>query len=290
MRDPIQLEKKATELRLKTIQAIYKAGSGHIGGSLSVMDILVAIYYGEIEKRPILRIDPQKPGWEEQDYFVLSKGHAAPALYSILADKGFFDDDELKYLRQVNAMLQGHPVQKIPGVTVTTGSNGHGFATAHGLALSLKLDKMTSRVFTVLSDGELQEGIIWETAMSAAHHKLDNFFAFIDNNELQADGFTRSVMNVEPLVEKFEAFGWRVVKIRNGHSFEDLIDAIDKHYYASRKPTCFICHTIKGKGVEFAERRPGYHRSSLSEPEMHEAQKALESKIKELEKELNNAE
>lgn len=282
MNDPLRLEKKATELRLKTINAIHKAKIGHTGGSLSVMDILVTLFYGKIEKRPIMKYDAKMPGWEDQDYFILSKGHAAPALYSILADKGFFDEDELNYLQQLNAMLQGHPHQKIPGIPVTSGSHGHGFASAHGLALSLKMDRKTNKVFTVLGDGELQEGSIWETAMSAAHHKLDNFYAFIDNNELQADGFTRSIMNVEPIVEKFESFGWRVIKVRNGHNYEELLSAVDKVYYAARKPNCIVCNTIKGKGVEFAERKAGYHKQSLSSQEMKEATKTLESKIKTL--------
>jgi len=282
MIDPIELEKKATQLRLKTINAIHKAKTGHTGGSLSVMDILVTLFYGRIENRPILRIDSKKPGWEDQDYFVLSKGHSAPALYSILADRGFFDEDELNYLHQLNAMLQGHPHQKIPGVPVTSGSHGHGFAAAQGLAMSLKLDKKSNKVFSVLGDGELQEGSVWETAMSAAHHKLDNLHIFIDNNELQADGFTRSIMNVEPIVEKFEAFGWRVVQVRNGHDYEELLSAVDKVYYASRKPNCIVCKTIKGKGVEFAERSTGYHKEAFSDQEMIDAKKSLEAKLKQL--------
>ncbi len=282
MNDLTELEKKATRLRLQTINAIHKAKTGHTGGCLSVMDILVTLYYGKIENQPILRVDPEKPGWEDQDYFVLSKGHAAPALYSVLADRGFFDSDELNYLHQLNAMLQGHPHQKIPGVPVTSGSHGHGFAAAHGLAMSLKMDKKSNKVFAVLGDGELQEGVVWETAMSAAHHKLDNLHIFVDNNELQADGFTRSVMNVEPIVEKFEAFGWRVVKVRNGHDYEELLSAVDKVYYASRKPNCIICNTVKGKGVEFAERITGYHKTAFSEAEMKEATKSLEEKLKKL--------
>lgn len=280
MIDPIELEKKATALRINTINAIHKAKTGHTGGSLSVMDILVTLFYGRVEGRPILRIDPKKPGWEDQDYFVLSKGHGAPALYSILADKGFFDKDELNYLHQLNAMLQGHPHQKIPGVPVTSGSHGHGFAAANGLAMSLKLDKKSNKVFCVLGDGELQEGSVWETAMSAAHYKLDNLHILIDNNELQADGFTRSIMNIEPLTEKFEAFGWRVVKVRNGHDYEELLSAIDKVYYASRKPNCIVCNTIKGKGVEFAERSTGYHKAAFSDEERGEAIKSLEHRLK----------
>lgn len=276
MTDSIQLHNKATELRIKCLKAIHKANSGHTGGSMSVMDILVLLYYGQFRGQPIMKYDPKKPGWEDQDYLILSKGHAAPALYTVLSDLGFFDESELDYLRQVNAMLQGHPVIKIPGVTMTTGSLGQGFAAAHGLALALKLDKAKNRVFTVLGDGELQEGIVWETAMSAAHYKSDNLIAFIDNNELQIDGFTRSVMNVEPIVEKFESFGWRVIKVRNGHNFDELLNAIEKTFHSARKPTCIVCNTIKGKGVTFAERNASYHGVPLSKEEMAEAIPALE--------------
>lgn len=275
MIDTGQLHNKATELRIKCLEAIHKAKSGHTGGSLSVMDILVALYYAELPSGPIMKYDPKKPGWEDQDYLALSKGHAAPALYTILADLGFFDESELDYLRQVNAMLQGHPVHKIPGITVTTGSLGQGFAAAHGLALSLKLDRKPNRVFAILGDGELQEGIVWETAMSAAHYRTDNLTVLVDNNELQIDGFTRSVMNVEPIVEKFESFGWHVLKVRNGHDFEELLEAIDKALITKRRPTCIVCNTIKGKGVTFAEKKAGYHGVPLSDQEMNEAIPAL---------------
>ncbi|MCD6109618.1 transketolase [bacterium] len=270
-----QLHNKATELRIKCLEAIHKAKSGHTGGSLSVMDILVALYYGEISTGPIMKYDPRNPGWEDQDYLVLSKGHAAPALYAILADLGFFDESELNYLRQVNAMLQGHPMYKTPGISVTTGSLGQGFASAQGLALTLKLDKKPNRVFAVLGDGELQEGIVWETAMSASHYHLDNLTVFIDNNGLQIDGFTRSIMNVEPIVEKFESFGWHVIKVRNGHDYDELLDVIDKAIITPRRPTCVVCNTIKGKGVVFAEKKAGYHGVPLSDQEMKEAIPAL---------------
>ncbi|MBD3156487.1 transketolase [Candidatus Peregrinibacteria bacterium] len=276
MYDADQLHNKATTLRIRTLEAIHKAKSGHTGGSLSVMDILVALYYGELPAGPIMKYDPKKPGWEDQDYVVLSKGHAAPALYAVLADLGFFDKSELHYLRQVNAMLQGHPVHKIPGITVTTGSLGQGFAAAHGLALSLKLDKKKNRVFAILGDGELQEGIVWETAMAAAHYHSDNLTAIIDNNQLQIDGFTRSVMNVEPIVEKFESFGWHVIKVRNGHDFDALLHALEKAIVTTRRPTCVVCNTVKGKGVTFAEKKAGYHGVPLSEQEMKEAIPALE--------------
>lgn len=279
MKDPTELHKKATQLRIDCLKTIHKAASGHTGGSLSAMDILVALYYGELRGQPIMKFDPHKPGWEEQDYFILSKGHAAPALYTVLADLGFFDKNELNYLRQVNAMLQGHPVLKIPGVTMTTGSLGQGFAAAHGLALSLKIDRKKNNVFTMLGDGELQEGIVWETAMSAAHYKSDNLIAFIDNNELQIDGFTRSVMNVEPIVDKFESFGWKAMPVKNGHDFEELLLAIDRAIQTTRKPVAIICSTIKGKGVTFAESKASYHGVALSKEEMAEAIPALEKEL-----------
>ncbi|MFC1655466.1 transketolase [Patescibacteria group bacterium] len=281
MRDPQKLHNKATQLRIDCLKCIHKAASGHTGGSLSAMDILTALYYGEIHGKPIMKYDPHKPGWEGQDYFIMSKGHAAPALYTVLADLGFFDKSELDYLRQVNAMLQGHPILKIPGVTMTTGSLGQGFAAAHGLALALKMDRAKNRVFTLLGDGELQEGIVWETAMSAAHFKSDNLIAFVDNNELQIDGFTRSIMNVEPITDKFESFGWKVIPVKNGHDFEEILDAIDRALITTRKPTAIVCSTIKGKGVTFAERNGSYHGVALSKEEMEEAIPALERQIKE---------
>ncbi len=279
MKDPRELHNKATQLRIECLKCIHKANSGHTGGSLSAMDILTALYYGEVNGRPVMKYDPHKPGWEGQDYFIMSKGHAAPALYAVLADLGFFDKSELDYLRQVNAMLQGHPVLKIPGVTMTTGSLGQGFAAAHGLALALKMDRAKNRVFTLLGDGELQEGIVWETAMSAAHFKSDNLIAFIDNNELQIDGFTRSVMNVEPITDKFESFGWKVIPVKNGHDFDELLDAIDRALITTRKPVAIVCSTVKGKGVTFAERNASYHGVALSKEEMEEAIPALERQI-----------
>jgi len=282
MFDIEDLQKKATELRLKTIQAIHKANVGHPGGSLSVMDILVTLYYADLHGQPIMKYDPKKPGWEDQDYLVLSKGHAAPALYSVLADLGFFENDELNYLSKMNAMLTSTPNQKIPGVTVTTGSHGHGFAKAHGMAMALKLDRKPNKVFAVLSDAELQNGLVWETALAAAHYKSDNLYTFIDNNELMADGTTRSIMNVDPLAEKFESFGWRVFKVLNGHNYEDLMNAIDKAFSNARKPTAIICKTIKGRGVTFAERKAGYHNVPFSEPEMKEAVADLEATLEEL--------
>lgn len=283
MTDPLELHKKATQLRIDCLKSIHKANSGHTGGSLSAMDILTALYYGNVNDKPIMKYDPKVPGWEGQDYFILSKGHAAPALYTVLADTGFFDKSELDYLRKINAMLQGHPVHKIPGVTMTTGSLGQGFAAAHGLALTLKKDRQKNRVFALLGDGELQEGIVWETAMSAAHYKSDNLIAFIDNNELQIDGFTRSVMNVEPIIDKFESFGWKGIPVKNGHDFDELLSAIEKAFHVARKPVAIVCKTVKGKGVTFAERKASYHGAALSKQEMAEAIPALEQELKKYE-------
>ena len=263
-----ELKKKAAELRIETLRMINKSGSGHTGGSMSVMDILVALYYG--------------PGMlgksaEEQDIVVLSKGHAVPAQYAILADQGVIDKEELNHLRQVGAMLQGHPCIKTPGITLCSGSLGQGFAAAHGLALSLKMDKKPNQVFAILGDGEMQEGIVWETAMSAGHFMSDNFIAIVDNNKLQIDGSNREIMNVDPIQSKFESFGWRVIQVENGHSVEELLSAIDKARKYTRQPVCLWCHTVKGKGVPFAENKVSYHGAALSDEELVEAEAVLSS-------------
>ena len=255
------LEKKASELRIAALKAISKAGSGHTGSSMSLMDALVTLDYAG--------------GAEEEDYVILSKGHGAPAQYAILADKGFFDKSELDHLRQAGALLQGHPVVKIPGIAVSTGSLGQGFSVAHGIALSLKLDKENQKVFVVLGDGELQEGIVWETAMSAAHYMSNNLIAIVDNNGLQIDGSCKKVMNVQPIRDKFVAFGWRVIEVVDGHDFEELIDAVRRARAEERKPVCIWCHTVKGKGVPFAENKVEYHGVALSEEEMKVAEAEL---------------
>lgn len=289
-----QLKKKATELRIDTLNMISKAGSGHTGGSMSVMDILVALYYGTGSS-----VDPSgnavggfgkscvgrgrgkfgEAKEEDKDYIILSKGHACPAQYAILADQGYFPKEELGHLRQVGALLQGHPTVKIPGIAVATGSLGQGFAAAHGIALALKLDKRDNKVFVVLGDGELQEGLIWETAMSASHYNSDNLIAIIDNNGLQIDGPTRAVMNVDPIQDKFESFGWKVIRVLDGHNFEQLLEAIDKARRVERRPVCIWCKTIKGKGVPFAENKASYHGVALSREELKVANEELEKSI-----------
>jgi transketolase len=271
-----ELAKKAAELRIDILKMIHKANSGHTGGSLSAIDIITALYYGEVSGEVLMKTDAKKPDWDSQDYFILSKGHAAPALYSVLADKGFFAKEELNHLRQVNSLLQGHVVRKIPGVTMTAGSLGQGLSAANGLAMCLKMDRKPNRVYCMLGDGELQEGQVWEAAMSAAHFKLDNLVAIVDKNELQIDGPTRAIMGIDPLAAKFESFGWKVIQIVDGHDFEEILQAFDKALKVQRQPICIIAHTIKGKGVPFAENKVSYHGVALSEEEMSEAIPLLE--------------
>jgi len=273
------LPKKASQLRVSALRMINKSGSGHTGGSMSVMDILVALYYGGGRGLygSVNAIGPRFGDGKEEDkdYVILSKGHAVPAQYAILADLGYFPADELLHLRQVGALLQGHPCVKIPGIVLATGSLGQGFSAAHGIAMSLKLDKRPNKVFVVLGDGELQEGIVWETAMSAAHYMTDNLIAIVDNNGLQIDGPCRAVMNVEPIQAKFEAFGWKVIKVLDGHDMGQLLDAFDKAKRVTRQPVCIWCMTVKGKGVPFAEGKVSYHGAALSDEEMKVAEEVL---------------
>jgi len=278
MTKPLSIEElyqKAKDLRIQTLRMITKANSGHTGSTMSLVEIVTALYYGGGRElgggeEAGIRFDEGKE--DEKDYVILSKGHGAPTQYAALADLGYFDPDELNHLRQVGALLQGHPCTKIPGITLATGSLGQGFAAAHGLALSLKLDKKPNNVFAVLGDGELQEGIIWETAMSASHYMSDNLVAIIDNNKLQIDGSNKQVMNVEPIAAKFDSFGWSVLQVQDGHSFEELLPAIERAKKTTRKPVCIWCHTIKGKGVPFAENKVNYHGVALSEEELKAAE------------------
>lgn len=282
----LNLQIKAAELRLEDIRMIHKANAGHTGSSLSALDFLVALYYGEMDGQPLLRYDPKKPGWDGQDYVIMSKGHGCPAWYVVLADLGFFPKEELNHLRQVNSLLQGHPVRKIPGIIATTGSLGHGFSVANGLAMCLKMEKAQNRVYAILGDGELQEGQIWEAAMAAGHYKLDNLIAIVDKNELQIDGYTRSIMNVDPIFDKFQAFGWNAIVVRDGHNYDQLLDAFAKAHEFQRKPTVIIAHTVKAKGVSFAEDKVSYHGVALSKEEMEIAVPALEQLLDTLKKQL----
>lgn len=255
----------ATSMRINIIKMLNKAQSGHPGGSLSACEILATLYFKE------MNIDPKNPHWENRDRFVLSKGHGAPVLYAALAEKGYFSKEELKSLRKIDSMLQGHPDMKgTPGVDMTTGSLGQGLSAVNGMALAGKVDKKDYRVYALIGDGEVQEGIIWEAAMFAAHHKLDNITVFLDHNGLQIDGFNKDVMDIEPIDDKFKSFGWHVINI-DGHSFEEIIKAIDEAKLTKGKPTMIIAKTIKGKGVSFMENQAGWHGKAPSEEETRKA-------------------
>ena len=268
-RDLNKLKDVAKEIRLDIIKMLTESNSGHPGGSLSSVEILTSLYFGE------MKVDVKNPKWEDRDRFVLSKGHAAPVLYATLAEKGFFDKAELMKLRKINSMLQGHPNMKsTPGVDMSTGSLGQGLSAANGMAIAAKLDKKDYRVHVVLGDGELEEGQVWEGAMAAAHYKLDNLVAFVDHNGLQIDGKVTDVMNPEPIADKFRAFGWNVICI-NGHDYTEIFDAIDKAKECKGKPTMIVAATVKGKGVSFMENLAGWHGTAPNKEQSEQAIKEL---------------
>ncbi|PBC89050.1 transketolase subunit A [Caldicellulosiruptor bescii] len=270
----LELKKIATEIRKSIIIQTASAGSGHPGGSLSGVEILTYLYFVE------MNIDPKNPKDPNRGRFVLSKGHASPLLYAVLAEKGFISKDELTGFRQIYSNLQGHPdMKKIPGVEMSTGSLGQGLSVANGMALAAKLDGKNYRVYVLLGDGEIQEGQIWEAAMTAAHYKLDNLTAFLDHNGLQIDGKITEVMSPEPVDEKFKAFGWHVIKI-DGHDFNQIEKAVNEAKTIKEKPTIIIAETVKGKGVSFMENEAGWHGTA---PNKEQAQKALEELQKQLE-------
>ena len=248
-----QLSLTANRVRQHIIEGTFNAKSGHPGGSLSAADVITYLYFKE------MKVDPSNPKWEDRDRFVLSNGHAAPALYGALAVKGFFPEDEIKNLRKPTSFLQGHPdMRKVPGVDMSTGSLGQGVSCAVGMALNGKITGKDYRVYSVLGDGEIQEGQVWEAAMFASHKKLDNLMIFIDNNNLQIDGTMEEVNSPYPIPEKFAAFGWNTVEI-DGHDFDQIEDAIAQAKSVKDKPTAVIMHTVKGKGVSFMENQVGWH-------------------------------
>ncbi len=249
----LELKRIANDVRFGIIEGVYNAGCGHPGGSLSIADMLTYLYFEE------MNVDPKDPKKQDRDRFVLSKGHTAPALYSVLANRGFFDVEELKTLRHIDSRLQGHPDMKgIPGVDMTTGSLGLGISAACGMALSAKVDGSSYRVYTIVGDGESEEGQVWEAAMFASHYKLDNLVAIIDWNGLQIDGPVAEVMNPTPHDEKLRAFGWHVISI-NAHDFSEIESAINEAKTVKGKPTAIIMKSIKGKGVSYMENKCEWH-------------------------------
>ena len=255
------VQEKATAIRVSILKAVTAAKSGHPGGSLSIADLMALLYYVE------MNVDPKNPKDGNRDRFVLSKGHAAPALYATLAEKGFFDKAELENLRKIDCMLQGHPDMKhTPGVDMSTGSLGQGISAACGMALAGRIDKKDYRVFGVLGDGELEEGQVWEAAMFAGFYKLNNLTAFIDFNGLQIDGDIREVMSPLPIAPKFEAFTWNVIEV-NGHDLDELHNAIEAAKACTDKPTAVVMNTVKGKGIKEMEGQAGWHGKAPSAEE-----------------------
>lgn len=252
------LQQIANNVRVGIIKSTTAAGSGHPGGSLSAADILTALYFKE------LNVDPKRPNDEDRDRFVLSKGHAAPALYSVLAEKGYFPREDLLTLRKIGSDFQGHPdMHRVRGVDMTTGSLGQGMSAAVGMALGKKIDNSKARIYALLGDGEIQEGIVWEAFMSAAHYKLDNLCVIIDHNGLQIDGKNSEVMNIMPIDEKLKAFGFNVITI-DGHNFDDIISAFKKARDSKGVPSAIIAATVKGKGVSFMENQASWHGKACS--------------------------
>ena len=264
-----ELEKVANDIRIDIIESIHCGGSGHPGGSLSIAEMMAVLYFHE------MNVDEKNPKWEDRDRFVLSKGHAAPAYYAALAERGYFDKAELKTLRHIDSMLQGHPdMKKVPGVDMSTGSLGQGISAAAGMAHYAKRTGKDFRVYCILGDGEIQEGQVWEAAMSAGHFKLDNLIAFLDNNDLQIDGHVSDEMSVYPIREKFEAFGWNVIE-SDGHKVEELLKALEQARTFKDKPTLIWCKTVKGKGVSFMENQVGWHGGAINDEQYQTAMKEL---------------
>ena len=258
----------ARELRRDVVATVFGAGSGHPGGSLSEIEILTALYFR------VMRHDPQHPTWPDRDRFILSKGHACPGLYAVLARSGYFPRDELQTFRKIGSRLQGHAHTMTPGVEMNSGSLGQGLSFAIGTALAANIDKKAYRVFVLLGDGECDEGQVWEAAMAAAHYKLHNITAFVDRNRIQNDRFTNEVMELEPLASKWSAFGWRTLEI-DGHDLGQLIEAIGKARRTRGRPAVIIAHTVKGKGVSFMENNPDFHGRAPTKEEYEQAMAEL---------------
>ena len=270
------LQKIACKLRMGVIEGTYNAKSGHPGGSLSISDTLTYLYFNK------MNVDPKDADNADRDRFVLSKGHTAPALYSVLAQKGYFPVDELKSLRHIGALLQGHPCIHIPGVDMSSGSLGQGISAACGMALAGKIDGKSYNVYTILGDGEIEEGQVWEAAMFAAHKGLGNLVAIVDNNGLQIDGPITEVCSPEPITDKFAAFGWHVITM-NAHDFDSIEAAFDEASKVTDKPVAIIQKSTKGKGVSFMENQVGWHGTAPNKEQSEQAMAELNAQLKELE-------
>lgn len=270
--DHEQLHKAAANIRRNIVETVNHAGSGHIGGSLSIVEVLVSLYFSE------MNIDVKNPSWEDRDRLVLSKGHASPALYSVLAEKGFYGVEKLKSFRSIGSPFSGHADMHVPGVDMSTGSLGQGLSVAVGMALAARATAKKYRVFCIIGDGELEEGQIWEAAMCAGHYHLDNLVAFVDNNDLQIDGRISEIMSSYPIDRKFEAFNWNVVNI-DGHDFDAIIGAIRGAGEVKGMPTMIVAKTIKGRGVSFMEDNVAWHGKPPSQEEYQAAMCELNAEV-----------
>ena len=271
--DSKELQRMANKLRLYVVEMTYAANSGHPGGSLSAADIISALYF------KVMRHDPKNPNWEDRDRFILSKGHVAPVLYAALAESGYFPVEDLITLRQLGSKLQGHPVRgKVPGVEMSTGSLGQGLSMSCGIALAGKMDGKDYKVYCMLGDGELQSGQNWEAAMFAANYKLNNLIAIVDRNRLQICGDTEEVMSLEPLVDKWMAFGWDVIET-DGHDIDKVVAAFEEAKADRDSPVVIIFNTVKGKGVSFMENNPGFHGKACNATEYKQAVEELKKVI-----------
>ncbi|MDD5618005.1 MAG: transketolase [Candidatus Omnitrophica bacterium] len=259
-----KLEEEVRKIRVSIIEMLARAGSGHPGGSLSSAEIVTVLFFHT------LRINPNEPRWPDRDRFHLSKGHACPVVYAALAERGYFDKKELLNLRKLGALLQGHPDRRTPGIEAASGSLGQGLSVALGMSLAGKIDKKDYRVYCLMGDGEIQEGNIWEAAMACAHYKCDNLCAILDYNGFQIDGKVSDVMALEPLKDKWQAFGWHVIEI-DGHKVKEVVEAFDKAKTIKGKPTIIIAKTIKGKGVSFMENVADFHGRTPNETETKKA-------------------
>ena len=267
------LESKAGSIRRSILEMVYRAASGHVGGSLGAADLVVALYY------EIMRHDPKDPNWPERDRFIFSKGHCTPVIYAVLADCGYFPKEELDHFRRPGSFLQGHPYQpKTPGIEASTGTLGLGLSTALGMALAAKLKNQSQYYFVICGDGEIQEGQIWEAAMFGNKYRLDNVIAFVDRNYLQTDGYSEDVMPLDPLAPKWRAFGWHTLEI-DGHDFQLIADAVQEAKTAKGQPSMIIARTTKGKGVSFMENVAKWHGTPPNREEFERAMKELNGAV-----------
>jgi transketolase len=267
--DEAELRRVAHRIRVDALKMTHQAGSGHPGGSLSEAELLAVLYFGDV-----LRVDPKNPTWADRDRFVLSKGHCCPGLYGVLAQRGFFPASELDGFRKIGRLLQGHSDIKVPGVDMSAGSLGMGLGFGNGVALMARRDRKDLRVYVLLGDGECQEGNVWESAMTSAHYGLDNLCAIVDYNKIQIEGFTNEIKRLDPLADRFRAFGWHAIEI-NGHDIAAIRAAFQEAARTKGKPTAIIAHTIKGKGVSFCENNKEYHGRCLNADEMKRAMAEL---------------